>query len=68
MLETNILDSRVVVKVGDTPSDIRSGRAAGCGLVVGVSYGTHTRGELLRHVPDAVIDDLGELLPLVLRG
>ena len=63
---TDVADARAVVKVGDTPSDIQSGRAAGCGLVVGVSYGTHTREELLRHQPDALIDDLPELLPLVL--
>ena len=64
---THVADSRAVIKVGDTPSDIQSGRAAGCGLVVGVSYGTHTRDELLRHHPDVVIDDLPELLPMVLR-
>jgi phosphonatase-like hydrolase len=63
---TGVSDPRAVVKVGDTPSDIQSGRAAGCGLVVGVSYGTHTREELLRHQPAAVIDDLRELLPMVI--
>jgi phosphonatase-like hydrolase len=63
---TGVSDSRTVVKVGDTPSDIQSGRSAGCGLVVGVSYGTHTREELLRHQPAFVIDDLRELLPMVI--
>jgi phosphonatase-like hydrolase len=60
-----ISDPLAVVKVGDTPSDIQSGRAAGCGLVVGVSYGTHTRDELLRYQPAAVIDSLPELVPMV---
>ena len=63
---TDVSEPRTVVKVGDTPADIQSGRAAGCGLVVGVSYGTHTREELLRHDPTAVIDDLPDLLAMVL--
>jgi phosphonatase-like hydrolase len=63
---TDVSEPRTVVKVGDTPADIQSGRAAGCGLVVGVSYGTHVREELLRHEPTAVIDDLSDLLPMVL--
>lgn len=63
---TGVPNPRAVVKVGDTPSDIQSGRSAGCGLVVGVSYGTHTREELLRHQPAFVIDDLRELLPMVI--
>ena len=62
---TAVSDPRHVVKVGDTPSDLESGRSAGCGLVVGVSYGTHSRAELLRHHPSAVIDDLRALLPLI---
>ena len=65
---TGVSDPRAVAKVGDTPSDIRSGHAAGCGLVVGVSYGTHTRDELLLYQPATVIDDLRELLPMVIRG
>ena len=57
-------DPRDVAKVGDTPADIEEGRAAGCGLVVGVTYGTHSRAELERfEVP--LIDRLTDLLPLV---
>ena len=62
---TGVIDPRAVVKVGDTPADIASGRAAACGCVVGVSYGTHSRAELERHGPDAVIDRLPDLVPLV---
>jgi phosphonatase-like hydrolase len=61
---TGIDDPGVVAKVGDTPADIEQGRAARCGLVVGVTYGTHTRDELARFdVP--LIDRLVDLLPLV---
>lgn len=35
-----------VAKVGDTPSDLEEGTNAGCGLVVGVTSGTHTREQL----------------------
>lgn len=61
---TGISDPAQVAKIGDTPADIDEGRAAGCGLVVGVTYGTHSRGEL---EPFAVplIDRLPDLLPLV---
>ncbi len=53
-----------VVKIGDTPADLEQGLAAGCGLVVGVTYGTHTRGQLDR--PGVhVIDRLPDVLALV---
>jgi len=55
-------DARDVVKVGDTPSDLAQGRRAECGLVVGVTYGTHTHDALARCPHDALIDALPELL------
>jgi phosphonatase-like hydrolase len=61
---TGIADPKEVAKVGDTPADIAEGRAAGCGLVVAVTYGTHSRAELEGFgVP--LIDRLPDLLPLV---
>jgi len=61
---TGIKEAHEVAKVGDTPADIEEGRAAGCGLVVGVTYGTHSRAELERFaVP--LIDRLPDLLLLV---
>ena len=56
-----------VIKVGDTPFDLLEGLAANCGLVVGVTYGTHSRAELER--PKVVtIDSLSALLPLAGLG
>lgn len=55
-----------IAKVGDTPSDIQQGRAAGAGFVVGVLYGTHTRDQLAAHEPDALIEHLSELPGLIL--
>lgn len=46
MNELDVFDAMLVAKVGDTPSDIGQGIAAGCGWVVGVSEGTHTAEQL----------------------
>jgi phosphonatase-like hydrolase len=54
-----------VVVVGDTASDIASGRAAGAGLVVGVLSGAHDRAALEAAGADAVIADVTELPALL---
>ena len=56
-----------VVKVGDTPSDLEEGLAASCGLVVGVTHGTHTREQLTRPGVE-VVDRLADILPLIGLG
>jgi phosphonatase-like hydrolase len=56
-----------VAKVGDTPADLEEGHNAGCGLVVGVTSGTHTREELTPFPHTHLIEsirDLPELLGL----
>lgn len=64
MTLAGIGDARRVAKIGDTPSDVEQGLAAGCGCVVAVTYGTHTRQQLQR--PGVhTIDHLHELLPLI---
>ncbi len=57
--------ARSVAKVGDTPSDLEEGAAAGCGLVIGVTYGSHTRDQLEMHPHTRLIDSLKELPALV---
>ena len=54
-----------VVVVGDTTSDVVSGRAAGAGLVVGVLTGAHDRAALTAAGADAVIDDVSALPALL---
>ncbi len=66
MTLTGIEDVRRVAKVGDTPADLQQGSAAGCGAVVGITGGTHTREELRRHPHTHLIDSLRELPPLVI--
>jgi phosphonatase-like hydrolase len=46
MARFGVVDARRVAKVGDTPVDLQEGESAGCGLIVGVTGGTHTRQEL----------------------
>ncbi|MEJ7738437.1 MAG: HAD family hydrolase [Chitinophagaceae bacterium] len=47
-----INDSRHVINIGDTPSDIQSGFSAGCLYSCCVTNGTHTEDQLLKHRPD----------------
>lgn len=53
------------VVVGDTVSDVESGRRAGAGLVVGVLTGAHDRAALEAAGADAVIDSI-HVLPALL--
>jgi len=64
---TGVKSAGAVAKVGDTPSDLQEGTAAGCGLVVGVTFGSHTRAQLAGHPHTHLIDSLEEL-PALLRG
>ncbi len=46
MRDTGVSDPRRVAKIGDTPSDLAEGTAAGCGMVIGVTGGSHTAEQL----------------------
>jgi phosphonatase-like hydrolase len=61
MERTGVRDVRRVVKVGDTPSDLHEGTNAGCGMVVGVTSGSHTGPELLTHPHTVLIHSVREL-------
>lgn len=63
---TGIRDPQQVAKVGDTPSDLQEGKAAGCRLIIGVTNGTHTREQLAPHTHAHLIASLQELPALVL--
>jgi phosphonatase-like hydrolase len=55
-----------VAKIGDTLADVEEGRAAGCGLVVGVTTGTATERELRSAGADLVLPGAAELADLLL--
>ena len=65
MSMTGVRHASNVAKVGDTPSDLHQGSAAGCALVVGVTKGSHTREELLSHPHTHLIGAISELMPLL---
>jgi phosphonatase-like hydrolase len=68
MRELGVTDSKRVAKVGDTPSDLEEGVAAGCGMNVGVTKGSHT-AEQLQPFPHThligTVADLPRLLGIV---
>ena len=65
MKQLNVSDSHAVAKVGDTEVDVEEGRSAGCGLVVSVTTGAYSRGQLEQYKPDIIIDSLAELSSLI---
>ena len=54
-----------VICIGDTPSDIRSGRAAGCLLSLGVTNGSHAVDELEQEENDGLLASLRDFKPFV---
>lgn len=67
MRRTGVSDVDRVAKVGDTPSDLQEGMAAGCRLVVGVTNGTHTHQQLAAHGHTHLIGNLWELPGLIIQ-
>ena len=63
LLRTGASAVSAVAVVGDTSSDVRSGRRAGAGYVAGVLSGAHDRAALMGAGADAVLDDVTALLP-----
>ena len=61
MALTGVADATRVAKVGDTPSDLEEGYAAGCALVIGVTSGSHTRTQLERCRHTHLVERLAEL-------
>jgi phosphonatase-like hydrolase len=65
MRDLGIADARRVAKVGDTPADLQEGTAAGCGMVIGVTGGSHTAEQLKPFAPTHLIGTVAELPLLV---
>ena len=60
MYKLGVLDSKTVVNIGDTPSDIESGFNANCLYAFGVANGTHTKAQLAAYPNDGLFDSLQE--------
>jgi phosphonatase-like hydrolase len=65
MTKSGISNSRSVIKVGDTSSDIREGHAAECGMVVGITSGAFSAEALKKEKPHYLIHQVPELLTLL---
>lgn len=65
MQRAGIVDSKEVIKIGDTEVDVNEGRNAGCSLVVAVTTGAFTKQQLEEYHPDHIIDDLSQLPALI---
>jgi phosphonatase-like hydrolase len=65
MQQLMIEDIKSVAKIGDTEVDIKEGRNAGCGLVVGITTGSYSREELQKYHPDFIIDSLQQLSSII---
>jgi phosphonatase-like hydrolase len=65
MALTGVRDPGRVAKVGDTPADLQEGQAAGCGLVVGVTEGSHTEDELRPWPHTHLVPNVGALPALI---
>lgn len=61
----NISGAAQVMAVGDTPLDLQAGTAAGCGAVVGVLTGVHTRERLVREPHTHIIASAAEIATLI---
>jgi len=61
MRRAGVGDAAEVVKVGDTPSDLQEGTAAGCGMVVGVTQGTHTAEQLRGHPHTHLVESVRDV-------
>ena len=61
MSQLGVQSAENVVKVGDTPADLEEGARAGCGRIIGVTRGSHTREELARYPHTDLINTVADL-------
>jgi phosphonatase-like hydrolase len=64
MEETRVSDVQKVIKVGDTPADMKQGKNAGCKWVIGVNSGAFSEEELLNSGADVIVTYPAEILNL----
>lgn len=67
MKKLNITDPDTVISVGDTPSDLQSGRNAGIRATYGLTNGTHSQQLLMPHDNDGLLPSIDALIPEILK-
>jgi len=68
MIRTAVVDPKRVLKVGDTPADLAEGTLAGCGAVVGLTCGSHSREDLRLRAHTHLIDRITSLVAVAASG
>jgi phosphonatase-like hydrolase len=61
MRELKVQQAERVAKVGDTPADLQEGKAAGCGMIIGVTGGTHTAEQLRPFGPTHLVASVADV-------
>jgi phosphonatase-like hydrolase len=61
MINLELNDPLRIAKIGDTPVDLEEGENAGCGWLVGVTSGSHTREQLQNSPHTHLIDSVADL-------
>lgn len=67
MATLGLTDPSRVAKIGDTPSDLGQGTAAGCRFVIGVTEGTHTAEQLQPYPHTHLVGSVRDV-PAILLG
>ncbi|WNJ16554.1 HAD-IA family hydrolase [Pontibacter sp. G13] len=62
MERLGVTDLSAVLKVGDTPSDLQAGKAAGVGFTFGLTNGTHTEDQLVGFEHDQLVGSMHEVV------
>lgn len=57
----NVQNPQRVINIGDTPSDLKAGKAANCLLSLAVCNGTHSREALQSFENDGLLDSMADL-------
>jgi phosphoglycolate phosphatase-like HAD superfamily hydrolase len=68
MKSLGVTDAARVAKVGDTLADLEEGINAGCGLVIGVTSGSHSRMQLQLLAPAHIVESVSRLPALLLSA
>lgn len=63
----SIESSDVIVKIGDTPSDMKEGISAGCAAIIGVTYGSHSDEDLMNSGSTHIAHTTKELSTIILK-
>lgn len=63
----SIESAQYIVKIGDTPSDMKEGVSAGCRAVIGVTYGSHSENELRNAGSTHIAHTIKELSTIILQ-